>query len=187
MMKWVKYIGIFVGTFVIGTAAVLVARPNGLNNCVVDLEAGDNDGARANAPSPTGITVMYAGLVQSINGTFMLKVIIHNGLGIEISYPARSPHFPVPRLTVNGRKLPRPKERGNRVQIYDIPPGRSAEVYVYPQEFLERPRGSDRITVGFYATAEESSEDVPVVSAPFLLPDEFRKGIRGVRSYDRRP
>jgi hypothetical protein len=177
-MKWIIRIGVFWVMLVIGTLAGALERRYSIDSCVVDLSPDDHEYQRILAPAATGITVAYTGLVSARNGVPLLKFVITNGSPDPISYPAKGAEFPVPTLTSNGKHLPTPLGCGNGIKFYSIPPGASAEVYVYPDEFSKPPRSSDQVTASFNLFHEYDEElQPPPVSAPFILPAEFRTAI----------
>ena len=177
-MKWIRRISLFLSTLTIGAAAGLVARPSGLNNCVVDLGNRTWPEERIHAQSPADIEVMCAGMITGTDGQPILRFVIYNGLPQTITYEAKTPKFPFADLTRDGRRLRQLIGCASGLKTYYIPPGRSAEVHVDPRIYLERPRRSDRVTVGFYVRSEDDGTNTRVESTPFLLPEEFRAAIK---------
>lgn len=121
---------------------------------------------------------MYAGMTQDVRvHEPVLKFVIFNGWTERISYFAKSAGTPYPELRLNGKKLPLSVFSATGMESYDIEPGASAEVRVYPAQFPERPKKGDYVTVGFYLAHETGGLHEPVATPAFILPLEFRQAI----------
>lgn len=173
-MKWIARVFVFTVMFLGGIAAASsLPSTSGLANCVVRLPRTVLQEPIA-APRPKGVIVMYAGWMEdAITGEPMLRFVIYNGSGQPITYSAKSPESPFPEIAANRRKMRGLVGCGNGIQTFAISPGSSAEVHVYLHQFLERPRKSDDVTVGFYLRTGLDKDSQVYTSQPFLLPDKL--------------
>lgn len=191
-MKWLFRSFVFVAAFLVGVIAYAFTIPSsGLSHCTFDIPLGKDlihDELRTTAPRPRGISVLYAGLTSDDedDSAPMLSFVIVNGSFQTKTYASKSPWRPTPLLTANGKDLPKEVlSCGNEKvpETFYILPGTSAEVYVHPGHFLERPRKSADITAGFYLSTPSEASTELYTSEKFHLPEEFRNAIGSVDGF----
>ena len=176
---------VFVLALLLGIAAALTADTIVRTDAVTDWNADAlvrTDAPASedtlSAPLPNRIHVAYTGFEPAAGDNVpYLKFLIYNGYSVPVAYNAHSPENPIPKIKANGNELASLRYCGTGMRAFKILPGSSAEVYVNLYHFRERPAKDDHITVGFYLTDENRNGYTLHDSAPFVLPEEFRRSI----------
>ena len=64
----------------------------------------------------------------------------------------------------------------NESSIYEIKPGDTVEMMVYPEDFARVPGKNDKVVVGFKSIEEDKQDQY--FAKPIVLPPAFRNEIR---------
>ena len=176
-MKWLIGSFVFIVTFVTGMFVAGASYGGGLSNCTFNLPVTEAHAALQPlwpSRAPSDVMVIYAGLSYDLDAMVpRLKFVIVNGSAKQITYKAETPTSPRPRLTLNGTEIFSGSECQFRIPDFFMWPGESAEVYVYAHRFKNRPRSTDRMTVGFYLRPRLDDSGEYYTSEEFQLTEEF--------------
>ena len=177
-MRIVARFFLFISAFVIGTQAAALFSQIWPEIPEIAVKEKTDWLEDEKASTPTGIQVLYAGVVSARgNEPASLRFIAHNGTSKTIVYGSKGAQNPWPDVYINGRLVPHGWRCGSGAMLYEIAPGASAEFHLEVYEFENIPPKGSLITVGYSLHEKDSKSYDEIFAEPFMLPDTFRRAI----------